>query len=279
MYKSKQSGKNRTTFYNNAMSKQIQKQLLLYNELKSAIKEKQFELYLQPIVELKSNKIVSAEALIRWNHPTKGLIFPDAFIEYAEESNLILEIGYFVLQRSFKICKELENSFEDISLNISLKQFTQDNFEDQLINSAKKYNINPNCIKLELTESVTSKDRKKAIDKMLSIKRDGFKFAMDDFGTGYSSLSYLKNLPFDYIKIDKSFVFNMLKNEDDKKLVKAIIDIAKQFNFSIIAEGVETIEHLKFLEKHGCDYYQGYLCSKPIPLEEFKKLLTKHKSS
>jgi len=273
MYESKKGGKNKTSFYDSAMSRQIQEQLLLHNELQIAIQEKQFELYLQPIVNTKTKKIVSAEALIRWNHPKKGLLFPDAFIDYAEQSNLIISIGNWVIQRAFAMYKELETLLDDISLNVSLKQFSQDNFEEQLLTSAKKYNIDPNCIKLELTESVMLKNSEETIRKMLHIKAHGFKFSMDDFGTGYSSLSYLKNLPFDYLKIDQTFVLDMLKDENDKKLVKVIIDIAKQFNFFVIAEGVETSEHVHFMEENGCDYYQGYFTSRPVPLTEFKKLL------
>ena len=137
----------------------------------------------------------------------------------------------------------------------------------------KKYNVDPRCIKLELTESVMLHNTKETIEKMLAIKKHGFKFSMDDFGTGYSSLSYLKNLPFDYLKIDQAFVRDMLEDENDKKLVKVIIDIAKQFHFFVIAEGVETSQHVRFIEENGCDYYQGYVTSKPVPLAEFKKLL------
>ena len=271
MYQSKNSGKNKTSFYDTNISKKMQEQLILHNELKVAIEEKQFELYLQPIVDLNKQKIVSAEALIRWNHPTKGVIFPDAFIEYAETSNLIIDIGNWVIDRAFEMYKELNNSLKDIAINISLKQFYQDDFVNILLVNATKHNLDPNCIKLELTESVTLKNLNETIDKMLLLKSYGFKFSMDDFGTGYSSLSYLKNLPFDYIKIDQIFVIHMLENNNDKRLVKIIIDVAKQFNFLVIAEGVETHEHVKFMEENGCDYYQGYFTSKPVPIEKFKK--------
>ncbi len=273
MYASKNSGKNKTSFYDTAMSEQMESQLTLHNELKIAIQEEQFELYLQPIVDLKTDKIVSAEALIRWNHPQKGLIFPDAFIDYAETSNLIIEIGNWVIERAFAMLNELNHSLEDIAINISLKQFYQNDFEDILLKSAKKHNLDPSCIKLELTESVTLKNLDDTIKKMLALKAHGFKFSMDDFGTGYSSLSYLKNLPFDYLKIDQSFVINMLKNENDKKLVKIIIDVAQQFDFLVIAEGVETAEHVAFMKQNQCDYYQGYFMSKPLPLLNFQKLL------
>jgi len=273
MYQSKNSGKDKTSFFDSKMSQQMQEQLTLNNELKIAIEKRQFELYLQPVVNLKTDKIVSAEALIRWNHPTIGVVYPDKFIDFAEKSNLIIEIGNWVIDRAFAMHKELSDKIEDIAINISLKQFYQNNFIEILLKSAQKYNVNPSFIKLELTESITLKDLDETIDKMLILKSHGFRFAMDDFGTGYSSLSYLKNLPFDYLKIDQSFVINMLKSNNDKKLIKIIIDVSKQFNFLIIAEGVETYEHVKFMKENGCDFYQGYFTSKPVPLEEFKKLL------
>jgi diguanylate cyclase (GGDEF)-like protein len=273
MYQSKNSGKDQTSFYDTNISKKMHEQLILYNELKIAIEKKQFELYLQPIVDLKTERIVSAEALIRWNHPTKGLVFPNDFIDYAEANNLIVDIGNWVIERAFEIYKEFQNSLEDIAINISLKQFYEDDFVDILLKNANKYHLDPHSIKLELTESVTLKNLDETISKMLTLKAHGFKFSMDDFGTGYSSLSYLKNLPFDYLKIDQSFVLQMMQNESDKTLVKIIIDVAKQFNFLVIAEGVETAKHVAFMKENGCDYYQGYFASKPIRLNEFHKLL------
>ena len=273
MYQSKNSGKNRTSFYDTEISKRMNEQLILHNELKDAIKNQEFELYLQPIVDLKSKKIVSAEALIRWNHPTKGVLYPDAFIEYAESSHLIVEIGKWVVERSFEIYKSLENELEDIAINISLKQFYQENFVASLLESAKKHAVAPKHIKLELTESLALKNLDETIQKMLLLKSHGFVFSMDDFGTGYSSLSYLKNLPFDYIKIDQSFIRFMLESDSDKTLVKIIIDVAKQFDLLVIAEGVETDAHEEFITKLHCDYAQGYYTSKPLPLQDFKKLL------
>lgn len=273
MYQSKNSGKNRTSFYDTEISKRMNEQLILHNELKNAIKNQEFELYLQPIVDLRSKKIVSAEALIRWNHPTKGLLYPDAFIEYAESSNLIIEIGKWVVERSFEIYKSLENELEDIAINISLKQFYQEDFVVSLLEGAKKHAVAPKHIKLELTESLALKNLDETIQKMLLLKSHGFIFSMDDFGTGYSSLSYLKNLPFDYIKIDQSFIRFILESDSDKTLVKIIIDVAKQFHLLVIAEGVETDAHEEFITKLHCDYAQGYYTSRPLPLQDFKKLL------
>jgi len=273
MYQSKNLGKNRTSFYDTAISQRMQEQLTLHNELKEAIKKQEFELFLQPIVDLRTKQIVSAETLIRWHHPKRGLLFPDAFIEYAETSNLIIELGKWVLERSFEIYKSLEDTLDDIAINISLKQFYQEDFVTHLLETSQRYNVAPKHIKLELTESVTLQDLSATIEKMLLLKSHGFKFSMDDFGTGYSSLSYLKNLPFDYIKIDQSFIRFMFENESDKKLVKIIIDVAKEFDLLVIAEGVESDAHEAFITQFECDYAQGYYISRPVPLHEFQALL------
>jgi len=272
MYKAKDSGRNTTCFFEKEMSDEINKKLILTNELRSALELNQFELYFQPIVETKSDKIVSCEALIRWNHPEKGLIFPDNFIPHAEDSNLMIDIGNWVTDSACKQFKKCTGKINDISINISSRQFIQDNFVENILQTLKSNNVNPSSLKLELTESVAIDNLSATIKKMNLLKSHGFKIAMDDFGTGYSSLSYLKNLPFDYIKIDRSFIQDMLENEDDASLVKTILSISKQLNFSVIAEGVETKEHIEFLKEFGCDLYQGYIKSKPIPAEKFKEL-------
>jgi EAL domain-containing protein (putative c-di-GMP-specific phosphodiesterase class I) len=255
------------------MSKYIHKQLLLNNELRKAIELNEFELYFQPIVEMRSENITSCEALIRWNHPQKGLIFPDYFIPFAEESDLIIQLGDWVINEACKKYKNFDSSLLDISVNISSKQFIQEDFVQKILEATKLHDISPSAIKLELTESVAVNNLPDTIKKMNILKSHGFKIAMDDFGTGYSSLSYLKNLPFDFIKIDRSFVKDMLENEDDASLIKTILTISKQLKFKVIAEGVETHEHISVLKALECDFYQGYVKSKPVPEEEFKKLL------
>ena len=272
MYQAKDNGRNTTYFYNHDMGKEIQRKLELSNELREAIKLNQFELYYQPIVKIDTDSIVSAEALIRWNHPTKGLIFPDDFIPFAEESHLIIEMGDFVIEQACKQYKKCAGKLDDIAINISSKQFVQPDFVEKIIEATKRNGIHPSSLKLELTESVVVDNLDEVIEKMKLLKSYGFKMAMDDFGTGYSSLSYLKNLPFDFIKIDKSFVTDMIENKDDAILIKTILTISKQFNFAVIAEGVETKEHIEFLKDLKCDFYQGYVKSKPIPANKFKKL-------
>nr|WP_321265768.1 EAL domain-containing protein [uncultured Sulfurimonas sp.] len=272
MYEAKSAGRNTTRFFEKEMSHKIEKQLILNNELREAIKHDQFELYYQPIVDTKSSKIITCEALIRWNHPTRGLIFPDSFIPYAEDCGLIIFIGEWVIQRACIDYKKL--NLKTIAINISSKQFNQENFVKNILKTTKDYSVHPSSFKLELTESAAIDNFSATIKKMNILKSYGFSIAMDDFGTGYSSLSYLKNLPFDFLKIDRSFIQNILNNKDDASLVKTILNISKQFKFAVIAEGVETQEHVNFLKEHQCEYYQGYVISKAIPLEQFKKLLT-----
>ncbi len=275
MYRAKELGRDTTCFFEEEMSQKIKEQHLLENELRTALNENQFELYYQPIVESKTSKIISCEALIRWNHPTRGVIFPDDFIPYAESNDFIIPIGNWVINRACQDYEKLNSHIQSIAINISPKQFTQDNFVDNILKTIKEHKIEPSIFKLELTESVAIDNLYATIEKMNLLKSHGFSLAMDDFGTGYSSLSYLKNLPFDFLKIDRSFIKNILENEDDASLVKTILTISKQFNFEIIAEGVETQAHVEFLKALKCEYYQGYVTSKPVSLLEFKKLFVK----
>lgn len=273
MYKAKQQGRNHTSFFEQSMSDKAKAQLQFKKELKTAISSNQLELYFQPIAYTKDKKITSCEALIRWNHPTKGIVFPDDFIPFAEKSNLIIEIGDWVINQACQSYLQLKSVVDTVAINISPKQFRQDDFIDKLVLATQNYHVEPSALKLELTESVAMDDLELTIDKMNLLKSFGFTFAMDDFGTGYSSLSYLKNLPFDFLKIDRSFIMNIQTNKEDAKLVKTLILMAKQFGFEVIAEGVESHYHVEILEKLECDYIQGYFLSKPIPLEEFKALI------
>ncbi len=274
MYRAKELGRNTTCFFEDEMSQKIREQHLLDNELHLALQEDQFELYYQPIVDFKTSKITSCEALIRWNNPARGVVFPDEFIPYAESSGFIINLGNWVINRACQDYKKLSSDIQSIAINISPKQFNQESFIENIIQTIKEHTIDPSVFKLELTESVAVDNLYTTIEKMNILKSYGFSLAMDDFGTGYSSLSYLKNLPFDFLKIDRSFVKNILENEDDASLVKTILTISKQFHFSVIAEGVETQAHVEFLKALDCEYYQGYITSKPVPLQEFKKLFT-----
>lgn len=277
MYEAKKSGRSNTKFFEECMTSNINQQLQLDHDLREAINNDQFELYFQPIVQTQTNNIVSCEALIRWNHPTKGIIYPDIFIPFAEESGLIILIGDWVIKAACKAYnnwnKQTKEQIQSIAINISPKQFNQNEFVEQLTQTLSNYELAPNIIKLELTESVAIDNLDKTIDKIKELQDLGFQMVMDDFGTGYSSLSYLKNLPFDIIKIDRTFIQNVLVNAGDKSLVKIILSISKQFNFEVVAEGVEQSQQRDFLQSIECKYYQGYYMSKPLHSKEFEELV------
>jgi len=278
MYEAKKAGRANSKFFKQEMTTALEQQLELDNDLRQAIKLKQFELYFQPIVDTVSNKIVSCEALIRWNHPTKGIISPDNFIPFAEENDLILEIGEWVIQAACEAyiawSEQTKNKIQSIAINISPKQFNQDKFVKNFTAIIDSYKLNPSFLKLELTESVIINNLNNTIDKIKQLQALGFQIVMDDFGTGYSSLSYLKDLPFDLIKIDRNFIQNILINEEDASLVKIILSISEQFNFDVVAEGVEDIAQIEFLKSINCKYYQGYIISKPVVSQKFEELLS-----
>jgi len=274
MYKAKKDGRNLNRFYENSMEEYIQQRVQIESDLKHALKNSEFELYFQPIVDVQSSKIVAAEALLRWS---KNLsISPEVFIPIAEESGLIIPIGNWVLENALKEFKKWQKekiAIEKIAINISINQFVEPNFVENIQRLLKQYDINPKFIELELTESVIIKDFETSKRKMNQLRALGISLSIDDFGTGYSSLSYLKHLPFSTLKIDKSFTNDILIDEDDKKLVDTMILIAKNLDLSIITEGVEEYAQLHYLMEKQADYYQGYFCSKPLNSSDFIKFL------
>ena len=279
MYQAKQDGRNQTCFYEEQMDISIKKRLQLENDLHSALKNSEFELYYQPIMDTQSNTIVCAEVLLRYCKKDGTIVYPDDFIPIAEESGLIIPIGYWVIEEACKQISIWKDSnkgvclLKNIAINISPKQFMQEDFIRQLTSIVSSYKIDFSFIELELTESVFIEHVDLAIQKMQELKKLGFILSMDDFGTGYSSLSFLKNLPFDIIKIDKSFIQNIMIDAKDKKLLEAILDICNDLEHKVIAEGIETEEHVEFLKKSTCDYYQGYVVSRPVPAKYFKQFL------
>ncbi len=278
MYKAKDDGKNSYRFYKEEMTEKALERLLMENSLRQALENEEFVLYYQPQVETKTEKIVGMEALVRWNHPSMGLVFPNRFIPLAEETGLIVKLDRWVMKTAMQqITKwNLENSHQYfVSLNLSVKQLEEKGFIDFLQNSLKDTKCSPAFIELEITESQIMKDTKKCIQLLNHVKKLGVTISIDDFGTGYSSLSYLKKFPISKIKIDQSFVRDVHNDEDDAALVKAIISIAENLNLSTIAEGVETNEQREFMLKHGCDKIQGYFYSKPICAKDMKELLEK----
>jgi len=277
MYQAKNAGRNRVRFFDPHMQQVVETRALMEADLRSAITDKQLSLYYQVQLD-QTMQPVGAEALLRWQHPTRGFVSPVDFIEIAEESSLILDIGDWVLETA---CQQLAHwgQFEKtrhlvLAINISAQQFMQTDFVEHVAASVKANQINPACLKLELTESVALGGLDIVVTKMLALKHGiGVTLSLDDFGTGYSSLSYLKKLPFNQIKIDRSFVRDMLTDASDAMMVKNIIDMTHNFGMQVIAEGVETEQQLALLREYGCLSYQGYLFSKPLPAEDFEALI------
>jgi diguanylate cyclase (GGDEF)-like protein len=286
MYEAKKHGKNCFQPFVQSMQDLATHKLNISNELKSAIENDEFVLYYQPIFDLKTIKTVKAEALIRWQHPKNGITSPGAFIEIAEETNAITEIGDWVFKQALediiKFKKAIDSNFS-ISLNVSPKQFGNNSLLNHWPKLLRELKISSNSIGIEITEGLLL-DVNKSTTKILNDLREaGAQFLLDDFGTGYSSLLYLKKLDVDYIKIDKSFIQNLSSDFEDIVLCEAIIVMAHKLGMEVIAEGIETKQQQDLLIKIGCDYGQGYLFSKPKTIEQFlidhQSGLSKHKIS
>ena len=276
MYQAKKSGRNTLCFFDVKMQSSVNVHATLQRDLHSALENDQFRLYYQIQVD-SSNRPLGAEALIRWEHPERGLVSPAHFIPLAEESSLILPIGKWVLETA---CIQLKAWQQNpltrnlvLAVNISARQFRQVDFVSQVSVLLQRYGIDPMLIKLELTESLLLEDIEKSIATMNALNDVGVQFSLDDFGTGYSSLQYLKRLPFDQLKIDQSFVRDIVVDSSDKAIVRTIIAIAQSLDLDVISEGVETNEQRQLLQDNGCHHYQGYLFGKPLPIEQFDVLL------
>lgn len=281
LYQSKKEGRNTFHFFDPKMQDAINIRADLEQQLRKAIEEQQFELYYQIQVDSLGTPI-GAEALIRWIHPERGLIAPVSFISLAEETGQILAIGEWVLNQAclqLKAWQKLEATNEMVlAVNVSAFQFNQTNFVEQVLATVEHHKINPERLKLELTESMLINNIADIITKMEAINTAGIQFSLDDFGTGYSSLQYLKKLPLNQLKIDQSFVHDIVADSSDRAIVCAIIKIAHSLDISVIAEGVETVEQRQYLLDNGCAHYQGYLFGKPLPIDEFESLYIKSKS-
>ncbi|HAC66053.1 MAG TPA: hypothetical protein DCF68_21605 [Cyanothece sp. UBA12306] len=252
--------------------------LQLDNDLRRAIERKEFELRYQPIVELNTKKITGFEALIRWEHPEKGWISPNNFIPVAEETGLIIPLSNWILNQGCQqLCKwqKLSNNYQDliISINLSVKQFSQNNLVEKIMDTVQNLGMNHHCLKLEITESCLVKNTEEICLILNQLKALGMKLSMDDFGTGYSSLSYLHRFPFDTLKIDRSFIKDMTQSTDKLRLTQTIIHLANDFGMEVIAEGIETEKQWKKLQQLGCPYGQGYYFAKPLTAQEVEKVI------
>lgn len=276
MYQVKNMGKNNYCHYTKKHSADVLERFNLENQLRRALDRQQFEVYYQPQISLQTGKIIGAEALVRWNHPEYGVVSPAKFIPLAEETGIILQIGEWVLTQAALRAKEWvqpNNSLKRIAVNVSGIQIMQSNFADTVYGVLIETDCTPSMLELEITESTVMQNTEHVISTFDRIKSLGVRLAIDDFGTGYSSLSNLKRLPLDKLKIDRSFVRDLPDDLDDAAIASAIYAMANSLGFSVIAEGVETLEQEQFLKQMGCVEAQGYLYSKPVTAEEFLTLI------
>ena len=279
MYKSKDLGKNQFHLYKPDMNEEVMERLNVETNLFRAIKNEEFQIVYQPQLSLKSNKIVGFEALVRWNQPDMGVLAPYKFIPIAEETNLIIPLGEWIIK---KVCEQAKKWHDmgfvlNAGINISAKQFNQDKLVEVIQNTINDTGINPNLIELELTESIIMKNVERTLDICTKLKKMGVNISVDDFGTGYSSLSYLKHFPIDKLKIDQSFISNLGDHDgDDAKIANLVIDLGHKLGLDVVAEGVETQNQIEFLRKYACDEIQGFILSKPLEINEFEKLVKEH---
>lgn len=278
MYQAKQSGRNAIRFFDPAMQRSIKVRVTIGHELKDALTNDEFELHYQLQID-SAHQPLGVEALIRWKHPEKGYIPPLQYIPIAEETRLIVPIGLWVLRTACQQIKTWQNNplTENlvIAVNVSAIQFNQESYVNEVLSVVEEFGIKPHLLKLELTESMLFANVDDIIVKMTQLKETGISFSLDDFGTGYSSLQYLKQLPLDQLKIDPSFVRDVVFDEQDRSIVQTIIAMAKGLDLDVIAEGVETTEQKDMLIDFGCDHFQGYLFANPMPIKDVDKFLLK----
>ena len=275
MYSAKNSGRKCLQYFQSTMENYSIKRVEIEKELRLALENKQFQLFYQPQFDIKSGRIVGAEALLRWWHPQKGLILPGEFIAIAEDTGLIIPLGEWVLQQAWSECQRWHAVGQHlrVGVNLSALQFNQVPVDLLLEEIIDHSSIDAAFLDLELTETLAMSQVNDTLESMETLKKLGIQLSIDDFGTGYSSLSYLKRFPIDRIKIDQGFVRDITSDSNDAAIVIAIIAMAHCMGLTVVAEGVETEEQLTFLTAHGCDEIQGYLIGKPVPSELFLELL------
>ncbi|MCX6052498.1 MAG: EAL domain-containing protein [Campylobacterales bacterium] len=279
MYKAKENGKNNYEFYNSKMTEVAFERLMMESGLRRAIDENEFVTYFQPKIDAIDSKVIGSEALVRWQHPLLGLVPPMKFLSLAEDIGLIKYIDEWMMMNTMKIMKKLQDEgiyTGIVSLNVSMKHLEDKQFMQYFRETIANIGFDTSFLELEITESQIMKNPVSAIETLKNIRLMGIRISIDDFGTGYSSLSYLKRLPINNLKIDREFIVDAYKDEEDASIVRAIIALAKSLNLSYIAEGVETKEQLDFLLEEGCHNIQGYYYSKPLPESAFKEFLLKN---
>jgi len=276
MHHAKSQGKSTHHFYSKDINAKSFTQLLLENDLRRALERDELEIYYQPQFDAQTFKLLGAEALLRWHHPKMGLLHPGQFIELANETGLMVGIGEWVIRNT---CKQLKHWMTKgqplirVSINLSTHQFREHNLVEYIKTCIDGYHINPNNIEFEITEDTLMSDIDKAISLLQELTTMGFQLAVDDFGTGYSTLNYLAKLPIHCLKIDQSFVHDMMQEKNVASIVSAIIALGHSLDLTVIAEGIETSQQLEFLQQHHCDILQGYMLGKPMSADEFAELL------
>jgi diguanylate cyclase (GGDEF)-like protein len=276
MYQAKENGRQSYQFFKPAMNVRAVERQSIGESLRRAVERREFVLNYQPKINLKTGAITGAEALIRWNHPTRGIVSPAQFIPIAEESGLIRPIGDWVLREA---CQQARSWVDaglpptSMAVNVSATELRDETYVQRLYATLSRTGIDPRSLELELTESVLMKHAHSAAIILQALRRSGVQVALDDFGTGYSSLSYLRDFPIDSLKIDQSFVSEVTSAGDDTSIVTAVISMARSLDLRVVAEGVETLEQLQFLQAQECDEGQGYYFSRPVPADEFAELL------
>lgn len=276
MYRAKAAGKNRVQFFKKTMSDSAVNYLLLENDLRKAIDNQDLIVYYQPQVDIRTHKIIGLEALVRWQHKNRGLVSPVHFIPLAEDTGLIVPLGDWVLRHA---CERFQSwlmqgiNFGKVAVNISARQFREDHFEQTVVQTLLDTHLSPQYLELELTESSAMENAAQTIDMLNCLSSMGLSLSIDDFGTGYSSLAYLQRFPIQKLKIDRSFIINIDRNEADGAIAKSIIDLAHNMSLQVIAEGVERVAQTEWLVQRGCDQVQGFYYSKPLSEEQLLDLV------
>jgi diguanylate cyclase (GGDEF)-like protein/PAS domain S-box-containing protein len=276
MYQAKENGHQRYQFFRQAMNVRAVERQSIEEHLRRALERHEFTVHYQPKIDLGANVITGVEALIRWTHPTRGLVPPVQFIPVAEDCGLILPIGAWVLREACAQARAWVDAglpVMTMAVNVSAKQFENENFMRDIFAILDETGLDPRCLQLELTESVLMRRAELTASTLLTLRERGIQVAVDDFGTGYSSLSYLRKFPLDALKIDRSFVSQITTIPDEMTIVRAILSMGRSLNLRVVAEGVETQDQLDFLKLHQCDEAQGYYFSPPLPPQEFARLL------
>jgi diguanylate cyclase (GGDEF)-like protein/PAS domain S-box-containing protein len=277
MYSAKDSGRNSYRYFTEDLNREVHEKVILESGLRRAIERGELRLLYQPKIDLASHKIIGAESLVRWQHPKLGLILPERFIPVAEESDLIVELGEWVLNAA---CEQLrawqqEGFALQVAVNVSARQFRRGNLEDRVVAAMVAAHVEPHLVEIELTESAIMQDAEGSISTLQRLKSHGISISIDDFGVGYSNMRYLNRLPLDILKIDQSLIRDIGADSKDAAIVRAIIGLARSLGIRVIAEGVENHSQLSFLNAHGCNYGQGFLFGRPLAPEAFSELMHK----